>query len=143
MAITYVPTVDLPTETQPKRQHGGWTPRPHPRIALGLGSDDELFLLQNETNVSWVVYHDFHQLGIIDPGELLAFHLWKHGTLSIRPCATRDSVEYILLKLNYDVDLVSIYKHAIAPGVEVYDMRIATPEWVHAFVRPRREEGER
>ena len=45
-------------------------------------------MLENKTEVPWVVYHNFHQLGIIDPGELLVFHLCKHGSLSVRPCAS-------------------------------------------------------
>src|SRR5262245_48140220 len=102
MVVIYPPEVErhLPVETEPKRQRGGWTPHPQPRIALDLGSDDDLLLLQNASDISWVVYHNYHQLGIIDPGELLVFHLWKHGALSIRPCATHESVTYIVLNLH-------------------------------------------
>lgn len=92
-----------------------------------------------------MVYHNYHQPGIIDPGELLAFHLWKHGVLSIRPCASRGSVEYIVLNLSYDVDLVYIFRRWIGADVEVYDMRVATSvEWVRAFVQHqgRRENAE-
>jgi hypothetical protein len=85
MAVIYAPEVEQPdappTETLPQRRTGGWSLDPHPRVALNLGSDDKLLLLENRTAVPWVVYHGFHQLGVIDPCELLAFHLCKHGYL--------------------------------------------------------------
>ena len=127
MAIICSPETEAPsTRTQPQRQVGGWTPRPQPRIALNLGSDDELLLLENETEIPWTVYHNFHQLGIIDPGELLAFHLCKHGNLSARPCAGNDAVEYLVLPLSYDISMIYIYKRAMSKDLEIYDMRAFT-----------------
>jgi hypothetical protein len=132
MAVICPPkTKTPPTKTQPKRQTGGWTPRPQPRVALNLGSDDELLLLENRTEIAWTVYHNFHQLGIIDPGELLAFHLCKHGNLNARPCAKHDAVEYLVLPLSYDVNIVYIYKRTMSKDLEIYDMR--------AFLAPSRE----
>jgi hypothetical protein len=115
--------VDLPTRTQPRRQRGGWRLDPEPRIALDQGSDDDLLLVQNTTSVSWMLYHNYRQLGIIDPHELLAFHLCKRGKLSIRPNTTEQAVEYIMLDLTYETNLVYIYRRPMAEGVEVYDMR--------------------
>ena len=132
MTVTCVPDVQPfvvppietipPVETLPKRQGGGWMPDPEPRVGLDLGSDDELLLLENKTGVSWVIYHDFHQLGIVDPGEMLIFHLCKHGSLSARPCASNDSVEYLVLPLKYDINQVHIYRRKMAKDFEVYDM---------------------
>ncbi len=116
-------TIDVPTEPLPVRKRGGWTPHPHPRIGLDLGSDDDMLMLENKTTISWVVYHKFHQLGIIDPAELLIFHLCKHGSLSVRPCATHDSVEYLLLTLTYDIVQVHIYRRLLRQELEVYDLR--------------------
>ena len=83
MAITYAPDVEeidaLPTEILPQRQAGGWSIQPQPRIGLNLGSDDELLMIENRTGVSWFIYHNYHQSGIIDPDELFLFHLYKHG----------------------------------------------------------------
>lgn len=127
MAITYTPEVESPnappTETQPKRRIGGWSPRPRPRIGLDLGSDDELLLLENKTDIPWIVYHNYHQLGIIDSGELLMFHICKHGSLNVRPCAKDDAVEYLVLSLNYYVNQVHIYRRQMGKELEVYDMR--------------------
>ncbi len=127
MAITYAPEIEEieapPTETLPERQIGGWSPRPQPRIGLDLGSDDEMLLIENNTTISWSLYKDYHQLGIIDPGELLVFHICKHGTLNVRPLNTTDIVEYLVLPLNYFVNQVYIYRHSIDENVEVYDMR--------------------
>jgi hypothetical protein len=129
MAITYPPEVEevtpLTTETKPQRRLGGWSLRPHPRVALNLGSDDELLMLENRTEIPWVVYHKYHQLGIIDPGELLVFHLCKHGSLQVRPCAKDDTVEYLVLSLNYYVNQVYIYRRRMSKELEVYDMRAA------------------
>src|SRR5436309_16072422 len=114
MAVIYAPEVaqphPLPPETLPQRRLGGWSPLPQPRVALNLGSDDDLLLLENRTAVPWVVYHGFHQLGIIDPSELLALHLCKHGSLQSRPCASQDSVEYLVLPLHYDTSQIYIYR---------------------------------
>ncbi len=129
MAITYPPEVEeatpLTTETKRQRRAGGWSLRPQPRIGLNLGSDDELLLLENITNIPWVVYHNYHQLGIIDPDELLLFHLCKHGSLQVRPCAKDDTVEYLMLSLNYYVNQGYIYRRHMSKELEVYDMRAA------------------
>lgn len=125
MAIPAFPEVEReapPTKTQPKRRPGGWHPRPQPRIGLGLGSDDELLMLENRTEIAWTVYHNFHRLGIIDPGELLLFHLCKHGSLNARPVSNEDVVEYLVLALNYSMNQVNIYKRQMGKDVAVYDM---------------------
>ncbi|HLI07244.1 MAG TPA: hypothetical protein VKV40_11810 [Ktedonobacteraceae bacterium] len=114
----------MPTETLPERRAGGWSIYPDPRIDLGLGSDDELLLLENKTHVAWMVYHNFHRLGIIDPGEVLVFHLVKHGSLSARPVAEGDAVEYLVLSLNFYVNYVHIYRRQMGEKVEIYDMRV-------------------
>lgn len=127
MAAICAPEVERasphPTETLPQRRAGGWSLHPQPRVALNLGSDDELLLLENKTDLPWVIYHKFHQLGIIDPGELLLFHLCKHGTLQARPCASLDSVEYLVLSLHYDTSQVYIYRRRLGNDVEVFDMK--------------------
>ncbi len=128
MGVTCAPDIDetstLPTETLPERRAGGWSIYPDPRIDLGLGSDDELLLLENKTHVAWMVYHNFHRLGIIDPGEVLVFHLVKHGSLSARPVAEGDAVEYLVLSLNFYVNYVHIYRRQMGEKVEIYDMRV-------------------
>ena len=115
----------FPTRTLPQRRAGGRSLHPQPRIGLNLGSDDELLLLENKTAMPWIIYHNFHQLGIIDPGELLVFHVYKHGSLSARPCEKDDVVEYLVLSLSYDVNQVEIYRRQIGKELEVYDMHVA------------------
>ncbi len=125
MAITYPPEIEVvPTKTQSKRQTGKGLPRPRPRIALDLGSDDELLLLENKTALAWMVYHNFHQLGIIDVGEMLAFHIRKHGKLSARPCATQDVVEYLVLPLRYSINVVCISKRIMGKNLQIYDLQV-------------------
>jgi len=124
MTVTCTPdTEELPTKTLPQRRAGGWSIRPQPRIGLGLGSDDELLMVENRTVLSWLVYHDFHRLGIIDPEELLIFHLYKHGSLSVRPWNAGDEVEFLVIPLNFDITFVYIYRRLMAKDVEIFDMR--------------------
>ena len=130
MGVTYAPereeTDTRPTETLPKKRAGGWSVYPDPRIGLGLGSDDELLLIENKTKVSWMLYHNFHCLGIIDSGELLVFHIVKHGSLSARPVAQGDEVEYLVLSLNYYVNHIHIYRREMGKEIEIYEMQVVS-----------------
>ncbi len=84
-------------------------------------------MIENLTNMRWMLYHNYHCLGIIDVDELLVFHIHKHGSISTRPYnpTTGDAVEYLTLPLNYDVNYVHIYRRHVSKGVEIYDMRVA------------------
>jgi hypothetical protein len=126
--IERIEEIDAPTtETETLRERGGWSLRPQPRIGLDLGSDDELLIISNMTNVRRMIYHNYHCLGIIDIDEVLVFHIYKHGSLSVRPynTTTGDAVEYLTLPLNYDVNYVHIYRRHMSKDVEIYDMRAA------------------
>lgn len=129
MPVTCTPDIDVDspvTETQTQRKRGGWRLHPQPRIGLDLGSDDELLMIENMTGVRWIIYHKYHRLSIIEPNELLVFHVPKHGTLSALPYEDSDDpVEYLTLPLIYDVTYVQIYLHSLSKGVDVYDMRVA------------------
>src|SRR5262249_60256695 len=115
-----------PTETQTRRKRGGWSLRPQPRIGLDLGSDEDLLMVENMTAVRWIIYHNYHRLGMIDVGELLVFHVHKHGSLSVRPYEdTSDAVGYLVLPLTYNVTYVHIYRRQMGKDVAVYDMRAA------------------
>jgi hypothetical protein len=133
MAVICAPEIeqterlDAPlTETRTLRQRGGWSLRPQPRIGLDLGSDDEVLLVENMTEVRWIIYHNYHRLGIIENGELLVFHVPKHGSLSVRPYEdTGDAVEYLVLPLTYEVTSVQVYRRQMGKDVAVYDLRAA------------------
>jgi hypothetical protein len=131
MGLIFAPDVEIvapPTETQPQRQAGGWSIEPEPLVGLDLGSDDDLLIIENKTEIPWFVYHNFHQIGIIDPQELLALHLCKHGNLNVRPLSDGDVIEYLVLPLDYSVNYVYIYKRQMGKDIEVYDM--------HCFGQP-------
>jgi hypothetical protein len=113
-----------PTETQTLRQRGGWSLRPQPRIGLDLGSDEDLLMVENMSEVRWIIYHNYHRLAMIDVGELLVFHVYKHGSLSVRPYEDQsDAVEYLVLPLTYHVTSVQIYRRQMGKDVAVYDLR--------------------
>lgn len=113
-----------PLETSPERS-GGWLRRLQRRVKLAFAGDDEELQVENKTTVSWRIYHDYHQLGIIDASERLSFHLVKHGSLSVRQCEEGEHVEYLLLPLSQRVHRVQIYRRRIGKELEVYDMRSA------------------
>jgi len=126
--IERIEEIDAPvTETQTLRERGGWSLRPQPRVGLDLGSDEDLLLIENVTDARWMLYHNYHCLGIIDVDEVLVFHIHKHGSLSARPYnpTTGDAVEYITLSLNYNMNYIHIYRRHMSKDVEVYDMRVA------------------
>ena len=113
-----------PLKTSPQRS-GGWFRSLQRRIKLAMHGDDEELELENKTAVSWHVYHDYHQLGIIDAGERLTFRLNKRGSLSARPSEDGDGVKYLVIPLNLRVHRVHIYRRCMGKELEVYDMRVA------------------
>jgi hypothetical protein len=94
-------------------------------VRLALKGDDELLVIENKTSVAWYVYHNYHQLGIIDAGEQRRFQLVKHGELSARPGIDGEEVEYLVLPLTVKVTRVRIYRRQMGKEIEVYDMRAA------------------
>ena len=125
MAIKSPPEIDeIPLETSPRRS-GGWLRRLQRRIKLAFAGDDEELMLNNETGVAWRVYHNYHQLGIIDPDERRVFRLVKHGSLSARPWEEGAEVEYLVLSLSANIRRVRIYRRQMAKDIEVYDMSVA------------------
>lgn len=128
MSIKYAPEVEQPDvpplETKPQRS-GGWFTRLQRRVKYALGGDDEALIIENKTEISWRIYHNYHWLSVIDARERQVFRLQKHGSLSVRPTSEGDEVEYLVLPLNYDITRVHIYRRQMGKDVEVYDMRIA------------------
>ena len=125
MAIRIDPEIEQPPVKTSPRRSGGWFRRLQHRIKLALnGSDDEL-IVKNDTPISWRIYQDFHQLGVIDPAEELTFKLEKRGSLNVRPTADSDSVEYLVLQLDRRIYRVRIYRRRMGQDVEVYEMRAA------------------
>ena len=118
------PIVEQDPEIAPQRS-GGWLRRLQRRVKLALAGDDDELVLENKTGVSWRVYHDYHQLGIIDAGEQRTFKLVKHGSLSARPYVEGENVEYLVLPLNQQVYRIFIYQRRMGQALEVYDMRVA------------------
>lgn len=129
MAIKYAPEVEHPDapplKTNPRRSGGGWFRRLQRRVKLALAGDDDELRVENKTAISWHVYHNYHQLGIVDAQEQRVFRLDKHGSLSVRPCADGDDVEYLVLDLSLRVHRVRIYRRRVSKEIEIYEMRAA------------------
>lgn len=127
MAIKIAPELEPPpTQTKPERQRSdGWFTRIQRRVKLAMAGDDEELLVVNNTAISWYVYHKFHHLGILDPGETVLFRLRKRGNLNARPNLGSDAVEYLVLDLNSEIQRVEIYRRSMGKELDVYDMRAA------------------
>ena len=125
MAIETIPEVERTSTRTAPRRSGGWFRRLQHRVRLAMRGDDEELMLENHTGIAWRVYHDYHQLGIIDAGEYQLYRLNKRGTLNVRPLAEGDEVEYLVLSLNEHIRFVRIYRRHMSKEVEVYDMRAA------------------
>ncbi|MGH2481272.1 MAG: hypothetical protein ACRDHW_16585 [Ktedonobacteraceae bacterium] len=118
-------TSDQPqTQTRPQRSDG-WFTRIQYRVKLAMSGDDEELLVVNNTAISWRVYHNYHLLGIIDPGEDQVFRLQKRGQLKVCPSLESDAVEYLVLDLNGLIAGAEIYRRHIGQELETYEMRSA------------------
>ena len=104
---------------------GGWLRKLRNLVRLGFGSRDDELVLENKTKIAWRVYHDYHMLGIIDPGETQRLKIEKHGTLNVRPADDSEEVEYLVLSLDISIHRIRIYQRRMAANVEVYDMHAA------------------
>ena len=129
MAIQISPELEPPpTQTESERRRSdGWFTRLQRRIKLALSGDDEELLIVNNTAIRWYVYHKFHQLGMLDPGETRFFHLQKRGNLNARPDqeGQNDAVDYLVLDLTSQIERVEIYRRSIGQELDIYDMRAA------------------
>src|SRR5207244_10916542 len=88
-----------PLKTSPQRSGGRFRSLQR-RIKLAMRGDDEELELENKTPVSWRVYHDYHQLGIIDANERLTFRLNKQRSQSARPTDDQAGVEGRVISIN-------------------------------------------
>jgi hypothetical protein len=127
MAIKITPEHESPpTQTKPERRRSGdWFTHIRRQVKLALAGDDEDLLVVNTTAISWYVYHTFHRLGVLDPGESVLFHLRKSGNLNARPDLESDAVGYLVLDLTAKVQRVEIYRRNMGRDLDIYDMRVA------------------
>jgi hypothetical protein len=127
VAIKLVPELaPEPTRAKPERQHsGGWFARMWRQVKLAMAGDDEELLAVNTTTISWQMYHTFHRLGNLDPGESVIFHLRKRGNLNVRPGLECDAVEYLVLDLTSEIQRVEIYRRSMGEALVIYDLRAA------------------
>lgn len=129
MAIKYTPEVEQPDasslKTNPLRSGGGWFRRLQHRVKPALAGDDDELKVENKTAISWRVYHNYHQLVMIDAHEQRIIQLDKHGSLSVRPCVDGDDVEYLMLNLSIRIHRVQIYPRRVGRVIEIYAMRTA------------------
>lgn len=131
MATKMIPEVERPrtfdepqTQTKPERADD-WFTRTRRRVKLAMFGDEEEIVIVNTTTIFWLVYHNFHALGIIDPGEERTFLVQMRGKLSVRPRQESDAVEYLVLNLTGHIQRVEIYLRRMSQELETYEMRAA------------------
>ncbi len=112
------------TQTAPER-FGGWLRRLGRRVRLGMGGEEEEVVVENATEIAWLLYQDFHEVGTIWPNEIQTFKLFKRGSLSARPVRSQNAVEYLVLPLSRHIQRIRIYRRQMAQELEVYDMQAA------------------
>jgi hypothetical protein len=116
------PSSAPPLQTAPKRDAGHGKRRAR-RVKLALSGDEEELVVKNATQISWKVYHNFHQLGILDAAEKGTYQLIKAGLLTVRPL-NGDQVEYLVISLSHRVKRVLILQQHFGIDVELYDLRM-------------------
>jgi hypothetical protein len=99
--------LDLPSslppvpETAPQRQPNRWRYRfPWVKTAVSAPIYDDELTIDNQTDFTWQLWHDYHSLGLVPPRGLRRRRLVKAGTISARRLPAPTGEEYIFVSLN-------------------------------------------
>jgi hypothetical protein len=87
-------------QTAPQRQRALWRFRFRWRkTAVGAPVYNDELLIENLTGVAWRLWHGYHFLGTVAPGDSLPVRLTKSGLLSARQDQADPGTEYLLVQL--------------------------------------------
>lgn len=109
--------VDPVPEPRPDLQPNRWRFRfPWVKTAVSAPSYNGEILIANRTYETWLLWHNYHNLGLLDPGDTRLVRLVRAGTLSARQLVADVSSEYLLLSLSPDLAGAEIVETAPEEG---------------------------
>lgn len=109
------------TKTSPAPQRDRWRYRfPWVKTAVSAPTYNGEILIINRTDRTWLLWHNYHQLGPFDPVDERRVRVVRMGTISARPLTDTDA-EYLLLSLHPSTDGVEIVD--VAAGEGFYALR--------------------
>lgn len=94
---------------------------PWTKTAVSAPTYNGELLIANRTDQTWLVWHNYHSLGLLDAGKERRVRLVRAGTLSARQLVAAADSEYLLLSLGPNLLGVEIVD--IAPGEGFYTLR--------------------
>ena len=109
-------------EARPHLQPHRWRFHfPWVKTAVSAPTYNGELLIANRTNQTWLLWHNYHSLGLLDAGNERHVRLVRAGTISARKLVADLDSEYLLLTLSPDLLGVEIVD--IAPGEGFYSLR--------------------
>lgn len=110
-------------------------PEPHPRLqpdrwrfhfpwvktAVSAPIYNRELLIANRTDRTWLVWHNYHNLGLLDAGTERHVRVVRAGTMSARELLADADSEYLLVSLTSEVQGIEIVD--IAAGEGLYTLR--------------------
>jgi hypothetical protein len=109
-------------EPHPYLQPDGWRFRfPWVKTAVSAPTYDGELLIANRTDATWLLWHNYHSLGLLDAGAERRVGLVRAGTVSARKLVADVNSEYLLLSLSPDLQAAEIVD--VSPGEGAYVLR--------------------
>ncbi len=115
------PSAAVP-EPRSHLQPDGWRYHfPWVKTAVSAPAYNSALLIANRTEKTWLLWHNYHSLGMLEAGTERRVRVVRAGTLSARQLLAGPQAEYLLVSLAYD--LIGVEIADISGGEGVYELR--------------------
>lgn len=115
------PSAAVP-EPRSHLQPDGWRYHfPWVKTAVSAPAYNTALLIANRTEKSWLLWHNYHSLGLLEAGTERRVRVVRAGTLSARQLLAGPQAEYLLVSLASD--LIGVEIAEISGGEGVYELR--------------------
>lgn len=115
------PSAALP-EPRSHLQPDGWRYHfPWVKTAVSAPAYNTALLIANRTEKTWLLWHNYHSLGMLEAGIERRVRVVRTGTLSARQLLAGPQAEYLLVSLAYE--LVAVEIADISGGEGIYELR--------------------
>jgi hypothetical protein len=94
---------------------------PWVKTAVGAPAYNDELLIANRTDRTWLLWHNFHSLGLLDAGDQRYVRVVRAGTISARELVAGPDTEYILASLA--PDLVGLEVVDVSGGEGLFELR--------------------